>query len=81
MSIESSGSARQWDIGDPEPAEDVTAVFSVHFDDTDEYEGGVPLRFGRTYSGDWKTYLFGGKAYYDWAELVRRFGPVREGFK
>ena len=70
-------SERQWDIGDPEPPEDVTGVYSVHFGDTDEYEDGVPLRFGRTRSG-WKTYLFGGKAYYDWDEVVRRFGPVRE---
>lgn len=68
---------RRWDIGDPEPG-DVTEVFSVHFDDTDEYNSAVPLRFGRTYDGQWKTYLFGGKSYYDWDELVRRFGPVSE---
>lgn len=71
------GVERRWDIGDPEPG-DVTEVFSVHFDDTDEYNSAVPLRFGRTYDGQWKTYLFGGKSYYDWDELVRRFGPVSE---
>ena len=69
---------RRWDIFDPEPPEDVLEVESIHFDDTDEYNSNVPLRFGRTYDGQWKTYLFGGKAYYNWDEMLRRFGPVRE---
>ncbi|MCD2099590.1 hypothetical protein QNA24_29935 [Rhodococcus qingshengii] len=69
---------RTWDIGDPEPGDDVLEVASIEFDDIDEYDSGVPLRFGRTYAGEWKTYLFGGKSYYNWADVVRRFGPVRE---
>lgn len=64
---------RTWDIGDPEP-DDVTAVESMCgiFDDEDS----KPLRFGRTYDGEWKAYL-DGKLYVSWDEVVRRFGPVR----
>lgn len=41
--------------------------------------GGSNLRieFGRTYEPDeWKGYVHGGKVYYSWAELVRRYGPI-----
>ncbi|NIL77641.1 hypothetical protein [Rhodococcus sp. B10] len=65
------------DMGSPEPAENVIAVDSIEFDDIDEYDSGVALRFGRTHDNEWKGYLFGGKVYYAWDELVRRFGPVR----
>lgn len=68
-------SARQWDIGDQDPGPDVDEVFSLEFTDDD----CQPWRFGRTYQPDeWKGYIGGGKVYYPWAELVRRFGPVRE---
>lgn len=66
-----------WDIGDPEP-KGVHEVASIEFDDTDDFCRGVPLIIGKTFAGEWKTYLFGGDVYYDWAEMVRRFGPVRE---
>ncbi|RRQ26292.1 hypothetical protein DK926_18775 [Rhodococcus sp. Eu-32] len=66
------------DMGAPEPADNVIAVESIEFDDIDEYDSGVALTFGRTRnSNEWKGYLFGGKVYYRWDELVRRFGPVR----
>ncbi|WP_032376786.1 hypothetical protein [Rhodococcoides fascians] len=68
----------QWDIGDPEPAPTVQSVQSLHFDDTSEYDEGVPLTFNRTIRGDWKGYLFGGNFYYHWDDLVRRFGPLEE---
>lgn len=61
---------RAWDIGDSEPE----GVIGVH-DGTDN-DGDDSPRWGRTYSGDWKGYKNGGKVYLDWAELVRRWGPV-----
>lgn len=61
-----------WDIGDPEP-EDVWGVLSDFVDD--DYDN--PILFGKTYDGEWKTYLNGGKMYLDWDDVVRRFGPVR----
>jgi hypothetical protein len=61
-----------WDIGDPEP-EGVNAVV----DDSDP-DGDDSPRWGRTVrDGDWKGYKNGGKVYLSWAELVRRWGPVR----
>ncbi|MGR6579290.1 hypothetical protein ACT89R_01795 [Rhodococcus qingshengii] len=71
-----SDTVKTWDIGDSDPGQDVTTVVTV--DITDEECRGIS--FGRTYAEDeWKGYLLGGKVYYSWAELVRRFGPVRNG--
>lgn len=68
-----SETRQTWDIGDPDPGQDVIVVITEDITD----EECRPLRFGRTYSEDeWKGYIFGGKVYYSWAELVRRFGPV-----
>lgn len=66
---------RTWDIGDPEPPEDVIGVVSMCeiFDD----EFGGRMVFGRTRQFGWKSYL-DGKIYLDWSEVVRRFGPVCE---
>ncbi len=64
---------RTWDIGDPEPEPDVIVVL----DGTDS-DGEDNPDWGRTYDGDWKGYKNGGKVYLDWAELVRRWGPVSE---
>lgn len=66
---------RIWDIGDPEPPEDVIGVVSMCeiFDDEDGR-----LVFGRTLKFGWKSYLNDGKIYLDWPEVVRRFGPVCE---
>jgi hypothetical protein len=61
---------RRWDIGDPEP-EGVTAVRD-YTDGDDCCSSG----WGRTVRGEWKGYKDGGKTYLDWAELVRRWGPV-----
>lgn len=69
---------QQWDIGSPEPGPAILAVESIHFDDIDDHDSGVPLTFGRTHNGEWKGYLFGGKTYYGWEELTRRFGPLQE---
>lgn len=64
-----------WDMGAPPPDETITAVIAGFGEDDD----GQPLRFGRTYAEDeWKGYVFGGKCYLSWAELLRRFGPVTE---
>lgn len=70
-------SDQQWDNGSPEPGQDVTAVESLHFDDIDEHDS-LALVFLRTHSNEWKGYLFGGKVYYRWGELTRRFGPLKE---
>ena len=64
-----------WDMGDAEP--DVTAVW----DYTDpggsaEGWGNDSARWGRTAQGEWKGYKDGGKVYLEWAELVRRWGPL-----
>ncbi len=64
--------SRIWDIGDAEP-EDVSVVL----DGTDS-DGEDNPDWGRTYDSDWKGYKNGGKVYLDWAELVRRWGPVSE---
>ncbi len=74
MSAESTPAdvTRSWDIGDPEP-EGVNAVR----DYTDGDDDSSPS-WGRTYAGEWKGYKDGGKTYLDWAELVRRWGPVKE---
>ena len=63
-----------WDMGDPEPT-DITSVESTFFDDED----GRAIPFGRTFDGDWKGYVFGGKVYLSWDDLTRRFGPLRKG--
>lgn len=62
-----------WDMGDPEPV----GVGGVD-DDTDGDCDGCSPHWGRTYQGEWKGYKDGGKVYLDWAELVRRWGPVTE---
>ena len=63
-----------WDIGDPEP-EGVVEVISLAMIDEDD----LPYRFGRTVRHEWKGYFGGGKVYYSWPELVRRFGPLKTG--
>lgn len=65
--------ARSWDIGDPEP----DGVGSVD-DGTDSDSNEASSSWGRTFHGEWKGYKDGGKIYLDWAELVRRWGPVTE---
>lgn len=64
---------RAWDIGAPEP----DAVTGVH-DGTDGDCDGCSPSWGRTYQSQWKGYKDGGKVYLEWAELVRRWGPVTE---
>lgn len=65
---------RIWDIGDPEPE----GVFAVR-DYTDYPDGKDPgAVWMRTYSGQWKGYKDDDKAYLEWADLVRRWGPVTE---
>ena len=59
-----------WDFGDPEP-EGVLAVL----DHTDG-DGDDSREWARTYDGEWKGYKDGSKVYLDWAELLRRWGPV-----
>ena len=72
-------STRTWDLGDPEPGEDVLSVL----DYTDEgyqpngWERDDNPRWGRTYDGRWKGYK-GGKIYLSWDELTRRWGPLQE---
>ena len=61
-----------WDIGDPEPE----GVTHVH-DDSDDDGDGNSSHWGRT-AVDWKGYKAGYKTYLSWAELVRRWGPVRK---
>ncbi|GAB3251516.1 hypothetical protein [Kineosporia babensis] len=61
-----------WDIGDPEP-EGVTGLV----DETDGCDGCSP-HWGKTDSGEYKGYKDGGKVYLSWAELVRRWGPLKE---
>lgn len=70
----------QWDIGDPPPPADVISVWDEMGDDEDDDNN----RWGRTTRntdgwGDWKSYKNGSKVYLPWAELVRRWGPVRRG--
>lgn len=61
-----------WDIGDPEP-EGVGSVRDGFADDEDDDNN----RWGKTTDGKhWKGYKNGGKVYLEWAELVRRWGPV-----
>lgn len=69
-----------WDIGDPPPPADVIAVW----DCMSEFGDDDASRWGRTTRntdgwGDWKGYKDGSKVYLPWAELVRRWGPVRRG--
>jgi len=66
-----------WDIGDPPPPDHVLVVRDDMGDDQDDDSN----QWGRTRgnvdgSGEWKGYKNGGKVYLDWAELVRRWGPV-----
>lgn len=72
-------SARTWDIGDPEPGEDVLGVLDYTADEYDPNDLECDDRpgWGRTYHGDWKGYK-GGKIYLGWDELVRRWGPLKE---
>lgn len=65
-----------WDIGSPEP-EGVGHVHDLLAEDCDDDSA----HWGRTTDGSWKGYKNGGKTYLDWADLVRRWGPVerREG--
>lgn len=64
---------RSWDIGDPEP-ENVGSVHDyTHPANPEDHDSA---RWGRTYQGEWKGYKNGGSVYLDWAELVRRWGPV-----
>lgn len=65
---------RTWDMGDAEPETDVTKVLDCTA--PADPEDADSDSWGRTYSGDWKGYKNGGKVYLDWAELVRRWGPV-----
>ncbi|QRY62723.1 hypothetical protein JVX90_00150 [Gordonia sp. PDNC005] len=76
------------DMGAPEPP-NITGVESMAWvnygdgygptlageADADDIEAYF-LLFGKSSNGDWKFYL-GGKTYIDWAEVLRRFGPVR----
>ncbi len=69
---------RTWDVGDPEP-DGVTAVHDHTHTPWDHGDWDRDSsRWGRTVNGEWKGYKNGGKAYLDWAELVRRWGPVVE---
>lgn len=69
---------RTWDIGDPEPPDDVIGVSDYTAPDSDtSYDPDAPT-WGRTAQHGWKGYKNGGKTYLDWAELVRRWGPVTE---
>lgn len=62
-----------WDQGDPDPGESVQVVATTEITNED----GNEIQFGRTYNADeWKGYVHGGKVYYSWEELVRRYGPV-----
>lgn len=64
---------RTWDIGSPEP-EGVGSVNDyTHPTDPEDHDSA---NWGRTYSGDWKGYKNGNGVYLNWAELVRRWGPV-----
>lgn len=65
-----------WDIGDPDPGPDVTEVVD-EIGTVDNLWGGDQAEWHRTGGGDWKGYKDGGKTYLSWAELVRRWGPVR----
>lgn len=66
-----------WDMGDPEPGEEVVSVESMCDIFDDDY--GDPRGFERSARMGWKTYLETmGRVYLDWPELLRRFGPVRE---
>lgn len=61
------------DIGSEQPA----AVLQVmdYTGPGDEFDDDSPY-WGRTDRGEWKGYKNGGKVYLEWAELVRRWGPV-----
>lgn len=64
---------QSWDIGDEDPGERVNTVKTAEITDEDSRS----IVFGRTYETDeWKGYVHGGKVYYSWAELVRRYGPI-----
>ena len=63
-----------FDMGSEEP-ESVTGLRDYTDGDCDD----CSPYWGRTYSGEWKGYKDGGKVYLDWAELVRRWGPLTEG--
>lgn len=69
--------ARTWDIGDSQP-EGVTIVRDYSWEgyevgDPDQPEWHLTVR-----GSEWKGYKGGFKAYLDWPELVRRWGPVTE---
>lgn len=64
---------QSWDVGDEDPGNRVNAVRTTEITDADNRS----IEFGRTYEPDeWKGYVHGGKVYYSWAELVRRYGPI-----
>lgn len=66
---------QQWDIGDPEPVS-----VSVVSDDVTDGFGVDSRRWIRTMRPPywWKGHKGGGDVYLTWADLVRRWGPVRE---
>lgn len=71
-------SKRTFDMGDPEP-EDVQSLVDYREDGYDpEYPEDWHPYWGRTKHHDWKGYTDGGKAYLEWDELVRQFGPPHE---
>ena len=65
-------------MGDPEP-EDVQRLVDYREDgyEPDYPEGWHPY-WSRTERMGWKGYTDGGKTYFEWDELVRRYGPLRE---
>lgn len=78
-----------WDIGDSEPPDDIIGVLDYTADGADSEDqdsctwGRVLNSRGHLLTGPtetlWKSYKNGGKIYLPWAELVRRWGPVRRG--
>ena len=70
---------RRWRMGDAPPPEDVTCV-ADHTAEGRAQDDKDGWTWGRVIGDqdEWKGYKNGGKIYLDWAELVRRWGPVAE---
>ncbi len=73
---------RRWDVGSEHPPVDVQ-VLADHTAEDDVRDDQDSWTWGRVSAPDaggavWKGYKNGGKVYLDWAELVRRWGPLAE---
>ncbi|WP_064442282.1 hypothetical protein [Hoyosella altamirensis] len=68
---------RTWDIGDPEPT-DCTRVESDFMIWSGDQGFSYTLKLWKSRSGRWEPNTDHIALQWDWPDVVRRFGPVRE---